>query len=963
VKGSIVYATFCKHLSGLIYPGALLLFASQQSLSASSAPGQLLSKPIEWFRSSEGRTAADNILSWQSDEGSWPKNFNTAAIRNNDLLSKVKGTFDNGASTDELRYLARAFLATDEPRYRAAFLKGLDTILRAQYSSGGWPQSFPPPEHGYARYITFNDDTMVRLMVFLREVSRSTDYVFVPADQKETCLKAFNRGVDCILKCQMRVSGKLTVWCAQHDERDFSPRPARTFELVSLSGAESARILQLLMSLNDPKEEVIRAVEAGVAWFETAKLTGIRQAQVNGDKLIVQDPNARPLWARFYEIGTNRPIFSGRDSVKKYNIAEIEPERRNGYAWYGEWGRTVQEQFVKWKSELSRNARQMEQLGRGLIAINQGSGNVFLSWRLLASDPPDVTFNVYRQIADHPEEKLHTVPLANSTCFTDTNSPLRERTTYSVRPVSQSPAKPPATAFTFPPNAPVRSYLSIPLQLPTGYTANDASTGDLDGDGELELILKSEQRPRDPAANGLSGQTILQGYKTNGTLLWTIDLGKNIREGAHYTPFIVYDLDGNGIAEIACKTADGTIDGKGKTIGDPDADWRDTSTQSRTFGRVLKGPEYLTLFNGQTGAALATTNYIPSRGDLGGWGGIGGNGGNDTVGNRADRFLACVAYLDGVRPSLVMCRGYYGRSVLAAWDWHDGNLTSRWVFDSRDKDDPYSGQGGHQLSVADVDADGRDEIIYHSMVVDDDGRGLFTTGLRHGDALHVGDLDPMRPGLEVFGIHENEQATVKLGTPGTALFDARTGAILWSHGPGTDVGRGLSADIDPRHPGEEMWSGPAGLRTCKGESIGAAPTTANFAVWWDGDLLRELLDRNRIYKWDWNKSELATLFTAEGCSSNNGSKATPALVADLFGDWREEVVWRTSDNTELRIYTTTVPTDHRLPTLMQDPQYRLSIAWQNVGYNQPPHPGFYLGAGMTNPPLPRLKTAGTDHSN
>jgi rhamnogalacturonan endolyase len=297
----------------------------------------------------------------------------------------------------------------------------------------------------------------------------------------------------------------------------------------------------------------------------------------------------------------------------------------------------------------------------------------------------------------------------------------------------------------------------------------------------------------------------------------------------------------------------------------------------------------------------------------------------------------------------VMCRGYYGRSVLAAWDWRNGKLTSRWVFDSKDKQNPYSGQGGHQLSVADVDGDGRDEIIYHAMVVDDDGKGLYTTGLRHGDALHVGDLDPSRPGLEVFGIHENEERTVAFGTPGAALFDARTGEKIWSDLPGADIGRGLSADIDPREPGEEMWAGPTGLRDRKGTKIGPAPRPTNFAIWWDGDLLRELLDRNRIDKWDWINGTTTNLFAADGATSNNGSKATPVLSADIFGDWREEVIFRSADNKELRIYSTTIPTSHRFVTLMQDPQYRLSIAWQNVGYNQPSHPGFFLGDGMDKP--------------
>ena len=241
------------------------------------------------------------------------------------------------------------------------------------------------------------------------------------------------------------------------------------------------------------------------------------------------------------------------------------------------------------------------------------------------------------------------------------------------------------------------------------------------------------------------------------------------------------------------------------------------------------------------------------------------------------------------------------------------------------------------------------------MVVDDDGKGLFSTGLRHGDALHAGDLDPERSGIEVFGIHENEEATVALKTPGLALYDARNGQILWSLLPGGDVGRGLAADIDPRHRGAEYWTNtPVGLLDARGTRIGDAPSAVNFAVWWDADPLRELLDGNWIGKWDWQTSAIVRLLTATGASANNGSKATPALSADILGDWREEVIWRADDNASLRIYTTTIPAADRLYTLMHDPQYRVAIAWQNVGYNQPPHPSFFLGDKMKPPPHPRI---------
>jgi rhamnogalacturonan endolyase len=593
--------------------------------------------------------------------------------------------------------------------------------------------------------------------------------------------------------------------------------------------------------------------------------------------------------------------------------------------------------------------RQMERLGRGVVAVNQGDGKVFVGWRLLGTDADKIAFNLYRS-TDGKTIKLNDKPIFAATSFVDAKADLTKSNSYFVRSLLNGREQEASKPFTLAANSPARQYLSIALQTPAGYTPNDASVGDLDGDGEYEIVLHQTGRGRDNSQAGMTDPPILQAYKLDGSLLWQINLGKNIREGAHYTQFMVYDLDGDGRAETACKTADGTVDGKGKVIGDANADW--VSKDPKTLGKVLTGPEYFTIFDGLTGAALATVDYIPSRGDLSGWGGIGGNGGNDNNGNRADRFLAAVAYLDGVRPSVVMCRGYYGRTVLAAWDWRGGKLTSRWVFDSSKPElSAYSGQGNHNLTVADVDGDGRDEIIYGSMCVDDNGAGLYSTGLRHGDALHVSDLDPSRPGLEVYGIHEIEEATKG---PGVAMYDARTGKILWTSDQDKDVGRGLAADIDPRYPGAEVWGGSEGLKTSKGERIGAAPRSVNFAVWWDGDTLREILDRNFIAKWDWQTGTMNTILTAEGCTSNNGSKATPVLSADILGDWREEVIWRTTDNKELRIYTTTIPTEHRFYTLMHDPQYRLSVAWQNVAYNQPPHTSFFLGEGMKPAPRPAI---------
>lgn len=583
--------------------------------------------------------------------------------------------------------------------------------------------------------------------------------------------------------------------------------------------------------------------------------------------------------------------------------------------------------------------RQMEYLDRGLIAQPIERGGVFLSWRLLGNESLETGFDIFRRYEGGQEEKINNFPLTGKTYFEDFQVDVERNPRYYIKSESQGPGKKIAVWE--------KPYLEIALKTPEGYRPNDTSVGDLTGDGRYELVVHMTGRSKDNSQNGFTDPPILQAYTLEGKLLWEINLGINIREGAHYTQFMVYDLDGDGIAEIACKTADGSTDSLGQVIGDETRDWRNED------GRILEGPEYLTVFSGQTGQALSTVAYIPGRGDLCGWGGEGGNGGNDCNGNRVDRFLAGVAYLDGKSPSLLMARGYYGRSVIAAWDFDGENLQSRWVFDSEGRENPFSGQGNHSLSINDIDSDGKDEIVYGAMAIDDDGKGSYTTGLRHGDALHVSHFHPKYPDQVVWGIHENETSEKGFGA---ALFNGRTGRILWGAAEGTDVGRGLAADIDPRYEGAEFWwNGSEGLYNFQGEEIGEKPNSINFAIWWDGDVLRELLDGNRIDKWDYEKMQLRNLLTATGSESNNGSKATPALSADLFGDWREEVIFRTEDNQSLRIYSTTAATSYRMTTLMHNPQYRLSIAWQNVGYNQPPHTDFYLGVGMDVPKRPTIE--------
>jgi PelA/Pel-15E family pectate lyase len=343
----------------------MTLFLTRGALGYTSA-SKYLDKPDEWYRSADAVEMAANVLSWQADTGGWPKNEDTGGAPYTGDRSKLEGTFDNGATTFELRYLARMFDATQDAKYRDAFLKGLDHILGAQYANGGWPQFSPPPKDTYHRYITFNDGAMARLMFFLRDVEKDTKtFGFVDAaDRREKCKTAWDKGVDCILKCQVKVDGQLTVWCAQHDEYDFTPRPARAFELASLSGSESVGVVHVLMNVENPSPEVIAAVGGAVAWFDKVKIHGIKVEDrptpgtpKGFERYVIDDPDAPPIWARFYEIGTNRPIFSDRDSVKKYTLAEIGVERRTGYKWYGYWPQNLlAKEYPEWKAKLQKTA-------------------------------------------------------------------------------------------------------------------------------------------------------------------------------------------------------------------------------------------------------------------------------------------------------------------------------------------------------------------------------------------------------------------------------------------------------------------------------------------------------------------------------------------------------------------------------------------------------------------------------
>ncbi|MES2920346.1 MAG: pectate lyase [Verrucomicrobiota bacterium] len=324
------------------------LLISLTHLGAAGFPSDLLKKPDAWYGTEDGKKATACVLSWQTEQGSWPKATDTARTMNSGSRAKLEGTFDNKSTTDELRYLARAYHATKDENCKSAFLLGYDLILKAQYGNGGWPQHFPVVNRNYASQITFNDGSMVRLLQFLNEATTEDAYSFVDTDRRTAALAAMTGGVDCIVKCQIVVNGKPTVWCAQHDKVTFAPALARAYELPSLSGSESAGVVRYLMTLEKPSPDVIRAVKAAVAWFEAAKIEGIRVDTVNGDRQVIKDAGAPPLWARFYDLETGKPFFCDRDGVKKSELAEIGKERRNGYAWYGSWGESVAKEYAKW---------------------------------------------------------------------------------------------------------------------------------------------------------------------------------------------------------------------------------------------------------------------------------------------------------------------------------------------------------------------------------------------------------------------------------------------------------------------------------------------------------------------------------------------------------------------------------------------------------------------------------------
>ena len=626
-------------------------------------------------------------------------------------------------------------------------------------------------------------------------------------------------------------------------------------------------------------------------------------------------------------------------------------------------------------------ASQMEKLDRGLVVVPAGMTRT-LSWRLLGTDDESrTTFNILRDGELLAENRYETF-------FKD----MKGGSNYQI--VTLVDGVPTDTTAAVKPWA--KNYLALKLQRPADgsgctYSPNDCSVGDVDGDGQYELFVKWDpSNAKDNSQGGITGNVYIDCYRLDGTFLWRIDLGPNIRAGAHYTQFQVYDYDGDGRAEMMCKTAPGSIDGKGiyvnqaATIAAIKAA-SNTKLWRTSDGRINGGHEYLTVFNGLTGEAIHTIAYWPNRNaktalseaeGTFNWDDRSGKSDKGSYGNRGERYLAATAYLDGPdgHASGIFCRGYYTYAYIWAVDFDGTQLKHRWLHssdtkttykltDADGKTTTLKGttctsglgrytmyaNGNHNMSVADVDGDGKDEIIWGSAALDDDGRMLYAVGFGHGDAIHLADLDPDRPGLELFDIHEEK------GTYAWDLHDAATGEIIWKGGQsGQDNGRGLAADITAAR-GQEFWSAYGGFdssariqnpfNAITGKQTGTTKPSMNFRIYWDGDLMDELLDGTTISKYNGSvlgvgSTPIANLGSPASC---NGTKSTPCLSADIFGDWREELIlWSTTDNATLNIYTTTTTTKYRVPTLMHDHTYRMGICWQNTAYNQPPHLGYYL---------------------
>ena len=581
-------------------------------------------------------------------------------------------------------------------------------------------------------------------------------------------------------------------------------------------------------------------------------------------------------------------------------------------------------------------------LNRGLIAVNlnsSGSSGNLISWRYREKDQNQVKFKLYRGT----NATTQTAKVNNGnyiyarTNFRDTGGTVASYYRLEVYDLDDNLLETEVSQKTW-----GNQSMEIPTQTPTDtrglgatYTPNDAAFYDMDGDGEYEVVLKWDpSNSKDAASNGVTSDTYIDCYKLDGTQLWRINIGPNIRSGAHTTPFVVWDFDGDGYGELICKTAPGTVDGEGNYVVLPGDDPNKSWLNGR--GKPDAGPEYVTVFDGPTGAELATMPYHTKYGDVTTtfWG--------DSNQNRSERYLACVAYTDGITPSAILCRGYYRGASVGAYDWDGMTLSLRWLHRSSTSGQGLWGEGAHFVLSGDVDDDGCDEIVYGAACLDNDGKKIvYRTGLGHGDALHMSDFDWDNPGQEVFMPHEEKPY-------GYELRDARTGKLLVHQTADGDTGRGLAADFDSSHDGAELMASCTGvLMDCKGQTIanswaiGSSGAGINNRIYGDGDPYDEFFDKSIIAHWNATSHSFDRI-QVNGSNYTPGSlcnysKNNPCVMGDMLGDWREEIVTYNASNNALIITSTNFESRYRLPHLMDYRQYAELIANQNCGYNQPPH--------------------------
>ncbi len=609
--------------------------------------------------------------------------------------------------------------------------------------------------------------------------------------------------------------------------------------------------------------------------------------------------------------------------------------------------------------------RKVEKLGRGVVAVNLGGGQVYISWRLLVSDPSDIAFNIYRSIGGAAATQLNSTPITATTDFSDNSASTTENNAYYVRPVINGVEQAPSKSFVLPGSPTAKRYISIPLQPLAHYSVPHIYPADLDGDGEYDYIVK--RLPVDQHNN-----VMVEAYKSDGTFMWRVDLGPNIEQGAStHNPFILaYDFDGDGKAEVLIRSSEGTVFTDGYTI--PDVN-HDNISDYRTFPAVNvlsymlrrnNCPEFLSMVEGTTGKELARTDWI-ARGDSAQWLTYWG----DTEAHRMSMQFIGVAYLDGIHPSIVGSRGPGDVMDVAAWDYSNKQFTKRWAWSARNNASIPSGYHWadfHNIRIADLDGDGKDEISFGVNAMGNNGVPLYyaKNDIGHGDRFVIADLDPDRPGLECYAI---QQSTSVLAV----LYDAKNGERIktWSSSAPFDVSRGDAADIDPRYKGMELWSyAHSSVLDCKGNPVPGATTFPHpaLSIWWDGDLTRENLDAADgngynpiINKWNYatnTSSRVLSLYNEGGQYSTKTPYAgRAALYGDILGDWREEIFCMSADSSEIRIFSTWTPATNRLYCLMQNPEYRACIGPK--GYLPSTEVDYYLGVGMTTPPTPPVLTA------